>query len=304
MRMFLIILLCCIPAAATADQFNDLYYINPTGVPDLTEEGKQSENGPPPSPPSDGSSGSGSPGGEGSSSSDNGSSGSSGSSGGTPDASPGADGDSSSGSGAESEEDVLEELLEGGAVGGGGFSSKGAGGASNNVFIDGKKVRATTRADSDVSTVLRYWKLGKSKAKSAEGRLNPVEYYALIAATLASEDEALEGASFSPGRFEIVYRSRGALFWFIPMSFPVRLTITPEGEGARIEVRLPWYRFFVNEYFTPASLAGEVEVVVRDTLSMIPADETIEHVQAGLFEAVSQFLREKVRTINDSVLLQ
>jgi hypothetical protein len=306
MYTILLILLFLLPGTAHADQFNDLYYIEPFAEPDLTEEGQQSESG--------GSSGGGDSSSQSSGGSDVGTdsgSGNGSSSGESSEDIPGADGDSATGSGAESEEDALEVLLEEGAVEGGGVGGSSAGGeeggtsdpyAGSILFIDGNKVRAVARKDSDIQAVLKRWRTSTRREDLPNRRLTTGEYYALIASELAAEDGQLESASFAGGRFEITYRSQGELFWLIPMSFPVHLTVTAaQLEGKRVEVGLPWYHFFVREYFTRESLAVEVEEVISAKLVNIEVDGEV--TQAFLFEAVARFLRQKVRTISDTVLL-
>ncbi len=305
----------CYISTAHADQFNDLYYIDPGGVPDLTEEGKQNENGGGSSGETGGSGtaggGSGSSSGGGTSqggagSGDSGSSGG-GSSGGGPVGGGGGETGGEEQTEEEQEDEALEILLDDGAISGGlggvdGGVFSGGGGA---IVVNGSRVRAFLRKDPDIDEVLRYWKIGKGKerpdGKTSKDRLTPGEYYALVAATLAAEDEGLQEARFTARDFEITYRSRGALFAFIPWSFPVRVFVAPRAPSERVVVRFPWYHWFVKEYFTRAELAQEVDSLIQTLGSQA---EEGEDIQAELFDAVTQLLREKVRTITESILLR
>ena len=171
------------------------------------------------------------------------------------------------------------------------------------VVVDGQKVRDAFGNDIDASKILSFWK-NPAERKKRGGKLSTGEYYALLAATIAEEDGRLDRAAFKAGEFEITYRSRGALFAFIPFSFPVRVTVRSHEKNAerRVEVRLPWYRLFVREFFTPESLEGEIDVLVQDEMKRHQAN-TVE-TQALLFAAVAEFLKQKVRTISDTIVLR
>lgn len=296
-----------------ADQFNDLYYIDPGGVPDLTEEGKQNELG----GVGSGGGGSGSQGGS-SSGGSNGSS-SSGGVGGSPGGGSQGGGGGSQSGGAEgggetepevedyTEEEILETLLNEGSISGGlggvegGVFSGGGGG----IVVNGSRVRSFLRKDPDIDEVLRYWKIGKGKkrpdGKTSKDRLTPGEYYALIAATIAADDERFEQVRFNASDFEVTYRSRGALFAFIPWSFPVRVNVVPHAAHERVTVGFPWYHWFVREYFTREGLSQEIDIALN---AIIAGAEEGEDMQGELLDAVTQLLRQKVQTITNSILLK
>lgn len=295
--------------AAHADQFNDLYYIDPGGVPDLSEEGKQNENG---GGSGGGNNGGGTNGGSGGSGG-NGSQGGSGGSSAGGGAGSGAGDSGSEGGGEEQqteeeqEDDALESLLNDGAISGGLGGVEGGvfGGGGGAIVVNGSRVRAFLRKDPDIDAVLKYWKIGKGKkrpdGKTSKDRLTPGEYYALVAATLAAEDEGLQEARFTARDFEITYRSRGALFAFIPWSFPVRVFVAPRAPRERAVVHFPWYHWFVREYFTRAELAQDIDTTIQTLASRA---EEGEDIQAELFDAITRLLREKVRTITETILLK
>lgn len=294
-----------------ADQFNDLYYIDPGGVPDLSEEGRQNENG----------LGSGNGNTNGGGVAGGGSGGGAPSQGGGGNSSVGGSGSGAGTSGAgtqglgageqdeeEEESEALESLLDEGAISGGlagvdggVFGSSGTGA----IVVNGSKIRSFLRKDPDIDEVLRYWKIGKGKnrpdGKTSKDRLTPGEYYALVAATIAADDEQFEEARFTARDFEVTYRSRGALFALIPWQFPIRVSVTPLSPRDRVQVRFPWYHWFVREYFTRTELTQEIENVI---LSVTKDAEVGADMNAEIFDAVTQLLREKVRTITESILLR
>jgi hypothetical protein len=263
------------------DQLHDSYYVEGGGEPEFVPPEEEPEIELPPAP-SGGGGGGGSGGG-------------------------GAGGGSNGPGVPESPDDVIETLINSGAASGAGIAAGNETSARARVSVSGSKVREILRASSDVGQVLDYWKGLKGKRNQPgreSGKMTPGEYYSLVAATLAGEDGRLDEAAFEAGRFEITYRSRGALLWLIPFSFPVRVTVTPlAAENARTKVALPWYHWFVNEYFTRDSLAGEIEAVLKVQLARPElAEAAEEEVNADLFAAVAEFLRGKVRTITNSVI--
>lgn len=272
--------LLAMPLLASAqDRFHDSYYVEGGGEPEiiLPEPGPEIEL---PSGPGGGGGGGGG-------------------------GAPGEDGGGSSTS--NSPDDVIEALVNSGAVSGVGITTENETNPRARVSVSGAKVREILRAGTGVGQVLDYWKGMKGRRNQPgreSGKMTPGEYYSLVAATLAGEDSRLDEAAFEAGRFEITYRSRGALLWLIPFSFPVRVTVTPTApEAARVKVALPWYHWFVNEYFTRDSLANEIEGIVKTHLARPElAEAAEEEMNAELFAAVTQFLGGKVRTIANSVV--
>ena len=210
----------------------------------------------------------------------------------------------------EDEEDILDILLgEGGILG---ISSLGGvGGGANidfgslstsggfSIVMDGRKVRDAFGNSLSVKDILKFWKKTEDRQKRG-ARLSTGEYYALVAAELAMDDARLDGAAFSATQFQVTYRSRGSLFAFIPISFPVLVTVTMSQTESDVAVKLPWYHSFVREYFTRDSLASEIKTVVEDERKIENATEAL---QLRMFTAVANFLRQKVRTISDSIIL-
>ena len=212
----------------------------------------------------------------------------------------------------ETEEDALDALKEQGAISVIEEFTDEANGAFGgySIVVDGDKVRSAIGNNVNIADVLKFWRgiKGKFSTRSEKnvggaGRLTTGQYYALIASELAANDKAIDEAALSASRFEITYRSRGKLFAFIPFAFPVRVIVTGAAATAedRVYVKLPWYRWFVRKYFSARSLATEIDAVVLGELTALPPGA--EDVQAVLFTAVADFLKQKVRTISDSILL-
>lgn len=162
-----------------------------------------------------------------------------------------------------------------------------------SVLIYGSRVRDALRRSYNLQDVLEAWRAGRSGALTARG-------YGLVAASTALRDGNVQSVSFSADAFEITYRSRGYLFSIFPLSFPVRITIVPEA-SERVSVHLPWYRFFVREFFTPQSLSSEIDALIVQEIQKNTKPES--DLKAVLFEAVAQFLKKKVGTISDTVYL-
>lgn len=201
------------------------------------------------------------------------------------------------------EEGLLDLLVTAGAVSGSGaapgssfFEDSSVGGASGSldVSVDGASVRAILRGKYDLQELLKGWRSGSEARLNARG-------LGLVAASTALSDTNIDSVSFTGGSFEIKYRSRGYLFSFIPMSFPVRVTVVPDASSARASVRLPWYRFFVREFFTTQKLTEEIEAVMAGEIEKNMLADT--DLRVKVFEAVAAYLRGKVGTITDTVNL-
>lgn len=250
----------------------------------------------------------------GGSSSGSGTSGGSGGTDGGSSASEGGSGADSSGGGSGSggEGDLISTLLSGGALGGGDtvFSSGGAGGAGGDdggieasgaasFSVSSSKVRSALSSRFDLKELLGDWS-SYAKARS-RGKLTGKDL-GLIAASTALSDSNLGDVSFTASAFTINYRSRGYLFSVFPISFPVRVEVVPLATAAetRVMVKLPWYRFFVRKFFTRDGLARDIDSVVSELTKN--ADASVD-TQAQLFEGVTLYLKKKVGTISDSVLL-
>ena len=195
------------------------------------------------------------------------------------------------------DEDLLDTLVSAGIITGSGVAS----GSSlfddsllrsrGSVIVNGSDVRKYFRGRYDLQELLLGWRAGS-------GRLGPGGL-GYIAASTALRDSNVDSISFTADRFDITYRSRGYLFTFIPMTFPVRVSVIPEASSGRVSVKLPWYRFVVRELFTARGLADSIEGVIQETLkNNVAADVDLKPV---LFAAVSDYLRTKVGTVSDTV---
>lgn len=207
-------------------------------------------------------------------------------------------GGSGSGSSGPSEEDVIEALLGNSAIEGWSDFGEGSvlsGNGSAAVFtVVGEKVREALRNRTDLQDFLANWKNIRQSRGDARD-------YGLVAASTALGDANVQDISFTADAFEIRYRSRGYLIGIFPWSFPVRVGVIPQAsEGSRVTVTLPWYRFFVREFFTPAGLASDIEEAMKAALAESGADDD---ERAILLDVVAQLLRAKVGTVSDSILL-
>jgi len=240
----------------------------------------------------------------------------------------GSESGGSGGSGVITQEDLVQALVIGGAItgisgdsssqqgsegAGASGSAGGTDGSSNSaasgsvpgssgsasmiVHVIASKVRDALKDNADLQTMLQYWKRGTRTGPFSS------DEYGLIAASTALRDSNVQEVTFTASKFEIVYRSRGYLLVVIPWSFPVRVSIVPDAVSLaeRVDIKLPWYRFFVRKFFTNDSLTTDIDAVITETKkgnTDASADGT-----AIVFDAVSRFLKKKVGTIQDSIIL-
>lgn len=262
------------------------------GTPQIPEGGEEDDPG-------------GSGGGGGGSGGSSGTSGGGG--GGSGSGSGGGSGGGTGGTGDEGEslatlEELLQALIDAGAIlglnisGSGGTFDSGTlgtiGGSAGIVSISGDAVREAFQEGGELADILRFWRPQKNAPGSAAER-------GLIAASTALRDANVESVSLADAKFEIVYRSRGYLLIVIPWSFPVTVEIEPEASSpeTRVKITLPWYRFFVRKFFTTTALSRELNDVV---VSSTPSEGD---VVSSVFQAVSEYLKKKVGTIADSIYL-
>lgn len=196
-------------------------------------------------------------------------------------------------------EELVNTLLSGGALTGVGAQGSGTTAAAASgglgVRVIGAKVRQVLSGDVDLREILSYWRKGKGKVSDAE--------LGLIAASTALRDTNVQEVAFTASSYEIVYRSRGYLLAIIPWSLPVRVKVIPAAPtlDERVSVKLPWYRFFVRKFFTVKGLQRDIDELIVKTKNE-NTDGDIDQTVL-LFEATAQFLRTKVGTVADSVLL-
>lgn len=189
---------------------------------------------------------------------------------------------------------TIGALIGAGNGAGVGSGSDGEGGFS--VRIVGEKVRSAFEdTNLDLRELLSYWRADTKELGAKE--------YGLIAASTALRDSNVQEVSFTASRFEIVYRSRSYLLGFIPWSLPVRVSVVPEAsaQNERVQVTIPWYSFFVRKFFTAGSLQKSIDDVIAETKA--GNSDPNANGTALIFEAVADYLRRKVGTIADSVLL-
>jgi hypothetical protein len=124
----------------------------------------------------------------------------------------------------------------------------------------------------------------------------------LIAAATILQDSNIDEVSFGATRFEIVYKSRGYILAFIPVSFPVRVAVDPQAKALQGEVSigLPWYRFFLWTLFDTGLLSREIDAVVK-TQGVPQQGDSPNDVQRRLFDAVSGLLKDQLGTIGGSI---
>lgn len=159
------------------------------------------------------------------------------------------------------------------------------------MVIDGDMVREALRGNIDLRSVLTTYERAIHSSDARE--------YGFVAAKTALLDRNVARIAFTASAFEIRYRSRGYLFGFIPMSFPVQVKVVPLAEQteSRISISLPWYRFFVREFFTVPGLRDDIDAVLKSEMEKVA---TGTDPNLALFEAVANYLRSKIGTVSVS----
>ncbi|MDP3646018.1 MAG: hypothetical protein Q8R25_02945 [bacterium] len=162
------------------------------------------------------------------------------------------------------------------------------------VTVEGSRVREILSGKYELREILSLWRSKKTGNLNSRG-------LGLVGASKAIADNNIDTIRFRADAFQITYRSRGYLFAIFPKSFPVRVTVVPEASDGRVKVKLPWYRFFVREFFTAKSLTAEIDAVVVAEIKRSGGGEN--DIRTVLLDAVAGFLKKKVGTITDSIYL-
>lgn len=186
---------------------------------------------------------------------------------------------------------LIELLAAEGGVSGEGGAALGAEG-SDGVFINAAKVRAALKGKGVLRVTLR--------AFGERGGALSTSDFALVGASSALKNPAMESAFISLSRFAIAYRSQGYLFAVVPLSFTVRISVNPRAEALRdrVEVRFPWYSFFLRKFVSRDGLARDIhDILTRDFDPSLEPSEA----QARLFTDVSVMLQNRADTFEESV---
>jgi|GEM_PF-5703594 len=197
--------------------------------------------------------------------------------------SPGAGG--SDGEDAISADDILNTLRGNQAI----FFEGGSGGGFGTVRIWGDRAREAL--GSRGITRLDVGGFGNKF-------LTKGDFAAAIASSVL-ENPALQEVVVSLESFTISYKAEGRLFAVFPMQYPVRLTINPYGATTeeRVVIKLPWYRFFLQTFFSRSALQKELDQQVTESI----AKGADVDARTRLYTAVTQTLTSRVDTVADSL---
>jgi hypothetical protein len=133
---------------------------------------------------------------------------------------------------------------------------------------------------------------------------------ALFAAAAVADDMPMEEVAFNYGKIVVKYQAQGKLLWFIPHSFVETATLDTDADGkARVQVKLPWYRFLLapevsaEEIEEEATGADDKHKEWIDVLSVGAGAsvETQAAAHARAFSALSNVLKTKHDTAKNSI---
>lgn len=187
--------------------------------------------------------------------------------------------------------DVINTLLANQALGFSGSSGAGTG-SGESVFgvvrISGEDVRAALRARGITGLSLR----------TLSNRFLTRGDFAIAAASSLLTNKAIEDVVMSAESFSLSYKAEGRLFAVFPMHYTVRLTINPRATTLpeRVQVKLPWYRFFLQTFFSKQQLQQELDAIIVATLAEASVDE-----RTRLFLAVTTAIQKRVDTVAGSL---
>jgi hypothetical protein len=151
-------------------------------------------------------------------------------------------------------EDILASLFGNQAL----SISGSANGGEHTVRLNGKKAREALKARgiTKLSIVNRFTSKFLTKKD-----------FALMAVSNILENENIEEVILSLNTVELTYRSEGRLFAAFPMDFPVTVTVNPYATTAdtKINVKFPWYSFFLQKFVSKAGLVRDISAAIDAT---------------------------------------
>lgn len=210
--------------------------------------------------------------------------------------SPGSGSGSGGTAGGDDTVSLLDALVTSGGLSGSSFVSSDDAASSalgsGGVYIDGVKVRAALQGKGILRVTLRAYGAGGGALSNAD--------LGLIGASTMLKNPSLESAFISLTRFDIMYRSQGYLLAFLPVSFPVRISVNPAGASLaeRVTIKFPWYSFFLRKFVTKPGLVRDIDAIL--TKEADPSADRSQ-LQAKLFIDVSLMLQSRVDTVEESV---
>lgn len=87
--------------------------------------------------------------------------------------------------------------------------------------------------------------------------------FAIVVSAAALSDEYLGDVDFSGGVLDTKYRALGWLFGFVPLRYPLAVSLTLfEGREPDVTVRFPWYKFLLRTGISSFALEHEIQSAV------------------------------------------
>lgn len=168
-------------------------------------------------------------------------------------------------------------------------------GSNGSIVIVGSKLRQALIAKGLSSLTIKGWDFDDTQF------IDDSEYYetlasfdssdlAVVASAIVFKNQDIQEVSIQGERLSVTYIARGHLFWIIPISFTVRLTINTGGktDAERVALKYPWYRVFVSLPVSPNALAANLNASI---VGIQAAGLNTEAAQAKLFTYVSNLLQ-------------
>jgi hypothetical protein len=168
-------------------------------------------------------------------------------------------------------------------------------GSNGSIVIVGSKLREALIKKGLLTISVRGWDFDDtsftddSAYYEAEAAFDSSDL-AVVATAIVFRDQNIENVSIQGERLNVTYTARGDLFWFIPITFTVYLSINTSGttDAERITLKYPWYRIFVALPVSPNTLAANLNASI---IGMQAAKMNTEEAQARLFTYISNLLQ-------------
>lgn len=168
-------------------------------------------------------------------------------------------------------------------------------GSNGSIVIVGSKLREALVKKGLLTISVRGWDfddttfVDDSAYYLAEANFSSSDL-AVVATAIVFRDQNIEQVTIEGEHLNVTYTARGKLFWFIPITFTVYLSINTSGatDAERVTLKYPWYRIFVSLPVSPNTLAANLNASI---IGMQAAKMNTEETQARLFTYISNLLK-------------
>lgn len=167
----------------------------------------------------------------------------------------------------------------------------GGSGGGTLLKLHANRVRAALRARNIVGFSVADTNFILQSSRERGGVLTRSDF-ALFVSAAVLKDESVQDVSYSAGTLNTEYRALGRLFGVIPLWYTLRISVQVTEAGlSNVQVRFPWYKFFLA---TGVSRAGLEQELRSDIALRIQEVKGEFDIATEAFNATANILKLRV----------